>query len=258
MRKCEEMIHELKLQDKVAVVTGGNSGIGLATARLFKAQGATLVIIGQNAKTLEQTRQELGGNTLTLVADVSKPTDIEQAMEQIQEQFGHIDILFANAGISECPPIQETDEAFFDHIIGINVKGVFFTFTKALPFLAPDASVIFTCSVAHERGRPGDPLYSASKAAVRNLARTLAADDEVIQKRIRVNVVSPGTIQTPLTKQDTQEMDDAINAYVQSAVPMQRWGQPEEVAKAVLFLASSDSSYLTGGEIAVDGGLGQI
>ena len=216
------MTHELKLQNRVAVITGGNSGIGLATARLFRAHGASLVIIGQNARTLEQARQELGADTLALRADVSRLADIEQAMAQIREHVGKIDILFANAGISECPPIQETDEAFFEHIMGINVKGVFFTFTQALPLLAQDASVIFTYSVAHEKGRPGDPLYSASKAAVRSLARTLAAEEEVLHKGVRVNVVGPGTIQTPLTLQESPEMQDAIDEYVTSAVPMKR------------------------------------
>ncbi|MDR3563040.1 MAG: SDR family oxidoreductase [Negativicutes bacterium] len=251
-------MREDRLTPKVALITGGNSGIGLATARLFKDQGASIVIVGQNKTTLDLTCKELGGDTLALQADVAKVADVERVMSQVREAFGKIDILFANAGISDCPPIQETEEAFFDHIIGINVKGVFFTFVKALPLLVKGASVIFTSSVAHKRGRPGDPLYSASKAAVRSLARTLAADETVLEKKIRVNVVSPGAIQTPLTEQESPEMRESIKAYIENSVPMKRWGLPEEVAKAVLFLASSDASYLTGGEIAVDGGLGQI
>jgi NAD(P)-dependent dehydrogenase (short-subunit alcohol dehydrogenase family) len=249
---------ELKLANKVALITGGNSGIGLATAKLFKDQGANVVIVGQNKITLETARKELGNDTLALTADVAKITDLEWVMTKVHEKFGRIDVLFANAGISDCPPIQETDETFFDHIIGINLKGVFFTFTKSLPLLAQNASVIFTSSVANKRGRPGDPLYSASKAAVRSLARTLAVDETALEKGIRVNVVSPGAIQTPLTAQESSEMKNAIQAYIESSVPMKRWGQPEEVAKAVLYLASSDSSYLTGGEITVDGGLGQV
>ncbi|GHO48112.1 SDR family oxidoreductase [Ktedonospora formicarum] len=249
----------LKLKHKVAVITGGNSGIGLVTAHLFREEGASVVIIGRNEETLERARRELGGDTLAIQADVSRLDDIQRVMRQVGDHFGRIDILFANAGISECPPIQETDDAFFDHIMGINVKGVFFAFTQALPLLTQDASVIFTSSVAHERGRPGDPLYSASKAAVRSLARTLAADEEVLSRGIRVNVVSPGAIYTPLTaNQDTYAMLEAVNSYVAETVPMKRWGQPEEVARSVLFLASSDSSYMTGGEIAIDGGLGQI
>ncbi|NOW97843.1 NAD(P)-dependent dehydrogenase (short-subunit alcohol dehydrogenase family) [Mucilaginibacter sp. SG564] len=160
--------------------------------------------------------------------------------------------------MSECPPILETDEDFFDEIIDINVKGVFFLFTKAFPLLAEYASVILTSSVAHSKGRPGDPLYSMTKAAVRSLGLTLALDEDVLAKKIRVNTLSPGTIQTPLTQQDTPEMEKAIAEYIEATVPMQRWGQAVEVAKAVVFLASDDSSYMTGGEIMVDGGLAQI
>lgn len=200
----------------------------------------------------------MGGDTIAIQADVAKLNDIDNAIDVIKTKFGRIDILFANAGISDCPQITETDEAFFDKIIGINFKGVFFMFVKALPLLCNNASVIFTSSAAHDMGRPGDPLYSATKAAVRSMARTFAAEDEVIEKKVRINVVSPGTIQTPLTAQDSEEMTHAINEYIETNVPMKRWEQPEEVAKAVLFLASSDSSYMTGAEIAVDGGLAQI
>lgn len=249
---------ELKLSNQVAVVTGGNSGIGLATARLFKDQGASVVIVGRNPKSLEEAKAGLGGDTLAIQADISQVDQICHAMSQIKAAFGRIDVLFANAGVSDCPPIEETDEAFFDSIIGINMKGVFFTFTRAFPLLSNGASVIFTSSVANNRGRPGDPLYAATKAAVRSLARTLAANDQVLEKGIRVNVVSPGCIQTPLTAQNTPEMQAAIDEYIESVVPMKKWGQPEDVAKAVLYLACADSSYLTGGEIAVDGGLGQI
>lgn len=249
---------DMKLLNKVAVITGGNSGIGRATAQLFKESGATVVIIGRNEKSLQEVQTELGGDTLALKADVSNAVEIEKAMAQVNQRFVRIDVLFANAGISECPPIQETDETFFDHIIGINFKGVFFAFTKALPYFSNGAAVIFTSSVSNKKGRPGDPLYAASKAAVRSLARTLALDESVLEKEIRVNVVSPGAIKTPLTSQETPEMEKAINDYISSTVPMKRWGRPEEVAKAVLYLASSDASYLTGSEITVDGGLGEI
>ncbi|MDQ7094668.1 SDR family oxidoreductase [Desulfosporosinus sp. PR] len=248
---------ERKLVNKVAVITGGNSGIGLATARLFNENGAKVVVIGQNDRSLQAVEKELGGNTLALKADVAKVEEIAQAMARVQETFGRIDILFANAGISECPPIQETDEEFFDHIMGINVKGVFFAFTKALPYLSQGASVIMTSSVSHKKGRPGDPLYAASKAAVRSLVRTLALDPEVLARNIRVNAVSPGAIKTPLTSQETPELEKAINDYIASTVPMKRWGRPEEVAEAVLYLASAEAAYLTGSEISVDGGLGE-
>lgn len=248
----------MKLKEKLALITGGSSGIGLATARLFLSEGASVAIVGRNQAALEKARKDLGHGVLSFQADVSKPEDIKRVMAQLAEKWGRLNLLFANAGISECPPLQETSEAFFDELMGINVKGVFFTFKEALPLFSEAASAIFTSSVAHSKGRPGDPLYSASKAAVRSLARTLAADEQVLAKKIRVNVVSPGAILTPLTRQETPEMKAAVDEYIESSVPMKRWGSPQEVAKAVLFLASEDSSYLTGGEIAVDGGLGQI
>jgi NAD(P)-dependent dehydrogenase (short-subunit alcohol dehydrogenase family) len=248
-----------RLTDKVAVITGGSSGIGLATARLFQAEGARVLIVGRDPAALERARAELGGDTRAVQADVSTLAGIDAVVAEAREAFGRIDVLFANAGMSECPPLEDTDEAFFDRIMDLNVKGVFFAFTRALPLLANGASAIFTSSVAHDRGRPGDPLYAASKAAVRSLARTLAADAQVLARGIRVNVVSPGAIQTPLTAHaDEPELAAQVDAYITEAVPMKRWGRPEEVARAVLFLASAESSYLTGGEIAVDGGLGQI
>ncbi|MGC1548161.1 MAG: SDR family oxidoreductase [Rhodanobacter sp.] len=245
-----------ELDGRVAVITGGSSGIGLATAKLFAAQGASVVIAGRNAQALERVRSDIGGNTLAVCTDVSKPADVLALMQVVGKAFGRIDILFANAGISECPDIMSTDEAFFDELMGINVKGVFYTFTHAFPWLAEQASVIFTSSVIQQRGKPGDPLYAASKAAVRSLARTLAADDRVLAKHVRINVVSPGAIRTPLTAEATENPE--IRAWVENQVPMGRWGEADEIARAVLFLASSAASYMTGSEIAVDGGLGQI
>ncbi|WP_213766290.1 SDR family oxidoreductase [Caballeronia sp. dw_19] len=247
---------EGKLDGKVAVITGGSSGIGLATAHVFRQQGAQVVIAGRNESTLVAARDAIGGNTLTVCADVAKPDDLHTLMQTVGECFGRIDVLFANAGMSECPDILDTDEAFFDRLMGVNVKGVFYAFTHAFPWLAKNASVIFTSSVIQQRGRPGDALYGASKAAVRSLARTLAADERVLAQQVRINVVSPGAIRTPLTTAATDNPD--VSAWVESQVPMGRWGEADEVARAVLFLASSDASYLTGGEIAVDGGLGQI
>jgi NAD(P)-dependent dehydrogenase (short-subunit alcohol dehydrogenase family) len=245
-----------KLQDKVALITGGSSGIGLATAKLMVAEGARVVIVGRDEQKLEAAARALG--VLTIGADAGTLDGIGVIVQQTYEAYGRIDILFANAGMSDSPPLLETDEAFFDRMMDTNVKGVFFLFTKAFPLLSEYASVILTSSVAHSKGRPGDPLYSATKAAVRSLGRTLAMDENVLARRIRVNVVSPGAIQTPLTRQDSPEMEQAVNAYIRGAVPMQRWGQPEEVAKAVVFLASAESSYMTGGEVTVDGGLGQV
>jgi NAD(P)-dependent dehydrogenase (short-subunit alcohol dehydrogenase family) len=169
---------------------------------------------------------------------------------------GGIDVLFANAGISECPPIAETDPAFFDRLMGVNVKGVFFSFVRALPLMKPGAAAVFTATATHARGKPGDPLYLASKAAVRSLARSLAGEPDVLARRIRINVVSPGPVETPLTA--AAHGVPELRQYVNEMVPLGRWGQPEEVARAVLFLASSEASYITGAELAVDGGLAQI
>ena len=186
-----------KLENKIALITGGSSGIGLAAAKLLLAEGAKVVIVGRSTKKLKAAADELGGNVTTLSADAGSVKDIELIIEKVKSTFGRIDILFANAGMSDCPPLLETDEAFYNEIMDINVKGVFFLFIKAFPILAEYASVILTSSVTHSKGRPGDPLYSLTKAAVRSLGRTLALDEDVLMKKIRVNTISPGTIQTP-------------------------------------------------------------
>ena len=246
----------MKFQDKVVVITGGSSGIGLAAATLFAEQGAQLVLIGRNVDALATANVAVGGNALTLVADVSQVDDIERVMRTIERAHGGIDVLFANAGMSECPPLADTDGPFFDQLIGTNLKGVFFSFVRALPLLRNGAAAIFTATATHDRGRPGDALYLASKAAVRSLARGFAADDGVIAKRIRVNVVSPGATKTPLTIAAHGDCD--VRAYVENMVPLGRWGHVDDIARAVLFLASSDASYINGVDLAVDGGLAQI
>lgn len=241
---------------RVVLVTGGSSGIGLATARLFAAEGAHLVLMGRDAGALQAAAAEIGGDVLTVAADVARVDDVERVVGAVEQRHGHLDVLFANAGMSECPPIQETDDAFFERLMGVNVKGVFFTFVRALPLFRTGGSAIFTATATHARGKPGDPLYLASKAAVRSLARSLAGDEAVLARQVRVNVVSPGATETPLTAAAHGTSD--VRAFVEGMVPLGRWGQPADIAKAVLFLASADAGYITGAELAVDGGLAQI
>jgi NAD(P)-dependent dehydrogenase (short-subunit alcohol dehydrogenase family) len=245
----------MRFANKVVLVTGGSSGIGLAAARAFAAEGARLVVVGRRAEALAAVRAELG-DALTIAADVARAPEIARVMREVARRHGGLDVLFANAGMSECPPLAETDDAFFDQIMAANVKSVFFAFTGALPLLRDRGAAVFTATATHARGRPGDALYLASKAAVRSLARSLAADDEVLRRRVRVNVVSPGPVETPLTSRAHAVPE--IRAYVERMVPLGRWGTPDDVARAVLFLASSDASYITGAELAVDGGLAQI
>ncbi len=245
-----------RFEEKVVVITGGSSGIGLAAARLFVAEGARVVLVARDARRLEAARAELGPGATTIAANVAEVADVERAMQNVHRAHGRIDVLFANAGMSECPPLPETDSAFFDQLMGLNVKGVFFSFVKALPLFRAGASAIFTATATHARGKPGDPLYLASKAAVRSLARSLAADEEVLKKKVRVNVVSPGATETPLT--EAAHGNAEVRSYVDALVPLGRWGSAEDVARAVLFLASSDAGYVTGIDLPVDGGLGQV
>lgn len=248
----------MKLTGKTAVITGGNSGIGLATAKLFMQEGAQVVILGRDDNTLEAAAKELGGKTLALKTDVASIDEINAAVKQVSTKFGKVDILFANAGIAEFKPMDQVDEAFFDKTFDINVKGVFFTVQRFAPLLNDGGAVLFNTSVVNQKGWPAMSVYSASKAAVRSLARTLAA--ELVPRNIRVNAISPGPIETPiygrlgLTPEAVQQMA----ADILKQTPMHRFGSADEVAKVALFLASDLSSYITGSEISVDGGLGQL
>ena len=247
----------MKLQNKIAVITGGNSGIGLATAHEFKAQGARLIIIGRKPDAVAAAAKEVGGDTLGLVADVSKVAELDAAFRTIREKFGRVDVLFANAGIAKFLPFGEVTEEFFLEHTAINVKGAFFTAQKALPLLSEGASVIFTSSTVSHFGMPGSSVYSMTKAVLINLAKTLAV--ELAPKKIRVNVVSPGPISTPifgkmgLPEAAVHELGGAILAQV----PLARFGGASEIAKAVVYLASSDAAYVTGTELLVDGGMAQ-
>lgn len=247
-----------KLEGKVAVVTGGNSGIGLATARTFAAHGAKVAISGRDPKTLEKAAKEIGGDTLAIRADVADPAELDGLFHQVKARFGGIDVLFVNAGIAQFAPLSEATAEHFDAVIGVNLKGVYFTIQKALPRLNDGASIILNTSAVHRLGLPGTSVYSASKAAVRSLARTLSA--ELIGRGIRVNAVAPGPIETPILGR-LGLSPEAANELAQgllSRVPVKRFGRPEDIAEAVLYLASPESAYVVGVEISVDGGMSQL
>lgn len=246
------------LDGKVALITGGSSGIGLATAKLFQEAGARIAISGRNQRALDAAAKELGADTVAVRSDVSKLNDLDTLFAVVTKKLGRIDVLFANAGIARFAPVSEVSEDAYDETFDINVKGVFFTVQKAIPFLNDDASVILNTSFVNQAGVPTTSIYAASKAAVRSLARSISA--ELASRGIRVNVVSPGPIATPIYEKLglPKEAVEAFAATIVSQVPLKRFGKPEEVAQTALFLASSASSYVTGIELNVDGGLGQV
>jgi len=247
-----------KFQGKTVAITGGNSGIGLATAKLFHQEGAKVAITGRDQKTLDEAVKIIGEGTLAVKADVSKLADIDKFYAQVSAKFGKIDALFANAGIAKFAPASDSTEQLYDETFDINVKGLYFTVQKALPFLNDNAGIVLDASVVSTKGYPGTSIYSATKAAVRSLARTFAA--ELVGRGIRVNVVSPGPIETPILQKGgmPQATFDQYSAGIRERVPMKRFGTPEEIGYAVLFLASSEASYITGVDLNVDGGTGQL
>lgn len=250
----------VKLQSKVAVVTGGNSGIGLAIAREFKSNGAKLVIFGRSRQTLDQAAQTLGGGVLAVQGDVRKIDDLDRLFGRTVKAFGEIDVLVANAGIAKFAPIETMPEQLFDELSDILFKGLFFTVQKALPHMRVGASVILVGSADSDKlGRVGTSIYSAAKAAVRSLARSMAA--ELLPRRIRVNVLSPGMTDTPIISREGGPpgmTPEHLAAVITRTIPLRRRGTPEEMARAALFLASDDSSYVLGSEIVVDGGMTQL
>lgn len=247
-----------KLKGKVALVTGGNSGIGLATAKQFIAEGAYVFITGRRQAELDAAVNEIGENIRGIQSDVSNLADLDRLFATIKQEQGHLDVVFANAGIGEIAPLGSITEEHFDRIFNINVKGLLFTVQKALPLLPEGASIILNASINSMKGVPAFSVYGATKAAVRSFARNWTLD--LKERRIRVNAISPGVVPTPgygllgLNDQQLQEFVDsqAIN------IPMGRVGTPDEIAKAVVFLASDDSSFVNGIELFVDGGMAQV
>ena len=248
----------MKLKDKVAFMTGGTSGIGLESARLFLSEGAKVAIVGSNKQRLETAGKELNGETLLVQADVRKVTDIERAVEQTRSKFGRIDIVFANAGASTVAPLEAITPQYIEDNLALNFSGTFFTIQKTAPLIPKGGSIIVTTSFLNVIGKPGLSILAATKAAARSLVRTLGA--ELASRGIRVNAVSPGAISTPFySKIGLNEAQlSAVAGDLQSKIALKRFGEATEIAKAVLFLASEDSSYITGVELSVDGGLTQF
>ncbi len=247
-----------KLNNKIAVITGGSTGIGLATAQRFIADGAQVVITGRNQEALDLAVAELGDRATGIRGDVASLEDLDRLFAQVQKQFGRVDVLFANAGIAPFVPFEAVTEDHFDRLFNINVRGLFFTVQKALPLLSENASIILNASVVAHSGLPNTSVYSATKAAVRSLGRTLAA--ELSPRGIRVNVVKPGLIETPLVGKLGLSQDDveAFGAQIVQQTPLGRVGKPEEIAATVAFLASDEASYFTGADLVADGGLIQV
>jgi NAD(P)-dependent dehydrogenase (short-subunit alcohol dehydrogenase family) len=247
-----------KLSGKVAVVTGGNSGIGLAAAKVFAEEGARVFVSGRRQAELDAAVEKIGPSTTAVQGDVTKPADLDRLYSTVQKDAGHLDILFANAGSGQLLPLGAITEEHFDKTFDLNVKGLLFTVQKALPLLRDGGSIVLNASMAGSKGMPAFSVYAASKAAVRSFARTWAVD--LKDRKIRVNAVSAGVIPTEgyRTAGLTQEQVEGFAEQMAASTPLGRVGTPDEVARAVLFLASSDASFVNGIELFVDGGLAQI
>src|SRR5207245_2690617 len=247
-----------KLDGKVAHITGGNSGIGLATAKRFVDEGAYVFITGRREAELSGAVKDIGKNVTAVQGDVSNLGDLERLFAQIKRDKGKLDIIFANAGVARYAPLGSITEEFYDSIFNINVKGVLFTVQKALPLLPDGASIILSASIVGSKGLAANSVYSATKAAVRSFARTWTTD--LKDRHIRVNAVSPGSTDTPGLSDllASSEIGEQRRKMISSTVPLGRFGTPDEIAKAVVFLASDDASYITGTDLFVDGGIAQV
>lgn len=246
----------MRFKDKIVVIVGGNSGIGLAAAKAFTAEGAMAVISGRDPATLASASHEIGGDTLALRADVSSLDDLDSMFEAVRARHGRIDVLFVNAGIGTFTPIRDVTPALWDQVHDVNLRGCFFAAQKALPLMGRGSSMVFTGSVGSVLGVPGNAVYAASKAGLRAVARIFAA--ELVGEGIRVNVVSPGPTETPIINRNVGMSPEAVNALRATMIantPMRRMGEPMEIARAVLFLASSEASFITGIDLFVDGGV---
>ena len=243
-----------KLSERVAVITGGSSGIGLETARRFVREGADVVIVGRRQAELSAAVASVGARVDGVQGDVANLDDLDRVYAAVREKHGRVDIVFANAGVVSLAPLGSVTEQDFDATFGVNVKGVFFAVQKALPMMPDGGSVILTSSIAGRKGWGAQSVYGATKAAVRAFARTWTAD--LRERRIRVNTTSPGPIITPMVAR--AGLTDAQMQHLLAQVPMGRFGKPEEIASAAVFLASDESSYVTGIDLCVDGGMAQI
>jgi len=247
-----------RFRGKVAVVTGGNSGIGLGVAKAYAQEGAQVAITGRSEKTLEIAAKEIGEGTLAIRSDAGKVSEIDAAMKQINERFGRIDALFVNAGVAKLIPFEKVTEDLFDEIVNINMKGAFFTVQKAVPLMPKGSAIVLNASINAHIGMPGTAVYGATKAAVLNMAKTLSRD--LLEKGIRVNAVSPGPITSALLARDgiSQEKLQETKDWIQSKVPIKRFGTPEEIAAGVLYLTAPESAFVLGAELIIDGGMATL
>lgn len=247
-----------KLAGKIALVTGGSSGIGLATAKQFAAEGADVFITGRREKELAAAVEAIGKNATGVPGDMADLADLDRLYARIKQEKGRLDVVFANAGAAKYATLGSITEEVYDSIFATNVKGVLFTVQKALPLMPDGAAIVLNASIVASKGLPSNSIYSATKAAVRSFARTWTTD--LKPRRIRVNAVSPGTIDTPGLSEllASSEVGQQRLKMLTSVVPAGRLGTPDEVAKAVVFLASDDASYITGAELFVDGGFAQV